>query len=81
MAKSLEKVDLSTSDFNLSFTAQGFWIGVGGNLAVEDTDGNQETIKNIDGGTYVPAAGIVKVLKTGTTASEIVAFSKQGITE
>ncbi len=81
MAKSFESVDVSAGDQNLSFTAQAFWVGIGGDLAVEDTEGNQAIIKNIDNGTFLPAAGVVKVLQSGTTATNIIAFSKQGVTE
>ena len=81
MAKSFENVDVSGGDQNLIFTAQGFWVGTGGDLAVEDVEGNQVIIKNIESASFIPIAGVFKILQTGTTASDVIALSKQGVTE
>ncbi|APF20398.1 hypothetical protein Calab_1453 [Caldithrix abyssi DSM 13497] len=76
--KNFETIDLSTGDHVISFMAEGFWIGVGGDLVIEDDYGNQATFKNLDNGYLLPI-GAKKVIKIGTTASEIVAISKRGL--
>jgi len=52
---------------------RGLYIGVGGDLAVEMSQGATVTFANVLGGTLLPIQ-VAKVLATGTTATSIVAL-------
>ena len=49
------------------------FVGSGGDLAVETVGGDQVTFKNINDGSFIPVH-VIKVLATGTTASDIIAL-------
>lgn len=51
---------------------RGLYVGVGGNVAVEDIN-STVTYANVQAGTLLPIQ-VSKVLSTGTTASSIVAL-------
>lgn len=67
----LRYVAVTPSDSTtLSFRA--LWVGVAGNLAVQDSAGTSCTFANASG--WMPIEGS-RVLSTGTTASSIVAIT------
>jgi len=47
------------------------FVGTGGDVAIEYRSGNQQIMKNIANGAYLPDS-VKKVLATGTTATNIV---------
>lgn len=70
--------DVSLSDFQDYLfaegkSAQGFFVGTGGNVRVKSIDGSEATLKNIASGSFV-ALRVIKFFNTDTTASDIVAF-------
>lgn len=66
-------VDISTTDHIV--TARGVYVGTSGNLVVElvDNPGTSVTYYNIAAGVEHPMA-ISKVVRTGTTASQLLAL-------
>lgn len=76
--KNFEEIDISTNDHVISFMAEYFFVGNGGDIALEDDYGNQATFKNIEDGTWLMVSA-KKVLKANTTASNIVAISSRGM--
>lgn len=48
----------------------GLFVGTGGDVAIEYKNGKQQVIKNVGDGEYIPES-VVKVLATGTTATNI----------
>ena len=50
------------------------FVGTGGDIALENGEGDSVVFKNIPGGMFLPVKGVQKVLATGTTATDIVAL-------
>jgi len=53
---------------------RALYIGVGGNVAVQDAEGNSVTFPSVPPGTQLGPFAVSKVLSTGTTASSIVGY-------
>lgn len=55
---------------------QGFklWVGKGGNLLIETTDGERVQLAGVQDGTLIDFIDIKKVMNKGTTASLLVAI-------
>jgi hypothetical protein len=49
------------------------YIGVGGDVAIETSAGDQVTLVGLPTGSFVPVH-VVKVMSTGTTATSIIAL-------
>lgn len=60
-------------DTNKPITTRGISIGVAGDLAIHDKDGNAVTLKNLAAGVIHPIS-TKRVLATGTVATEITAY-------
>lgn len=56
----------------LPFAPRAIYVGSGGDLAIEDYDGNQFIFRNLQSGT-TKVIQPCKILDTGTTASNIIA--------
>jgi ribosomal protein L2 len=69
LAQNITKSDSSTydSEFNI-------YVGTGGNLKIDTTDGQTITLKNIPSGTYIDWIKAKKIYNKGTTASDIIAI-------
>lgn len=65
-------VSVTPSDATTIPVTRSLWIGVTGNVAVIDADGNTVTIPNVPVG--VLPVQVQKVMSTNTTASSILAF-------
>ena len=78
--KAYINVDVSVGDQVLDDPVVAFWVGTGGDLNLEDDQGNQAVIKNIEAGTLVPITA-KKVLQTNTTATDIVALTIKGLAD
>tara|TARA_R100001460_G_scaffold22829_2_gene46337 strand:- start:3825 stop:4094 length:270 start_codon:yes stop_codon:yes gene_type:complete len=50
------------------------YVGTGGDLKIDTTDGQTITLKNVQDGSYLEWIRVKKVYSRGTTASDIVAF-------
>ncbi len=67
-------VAITPSDTNnLSGTARGFLVGVGGDVVAVDTYGDAVTLKNLASGAYYPIQ-ILRINATNTTATDLVAL-------
>jgi len=66
-------VTVTASDTNTIGLTSAVYVGVTGDVALEDSEGNQVTFKNVPQGTFMPLR-VVRVLSTGTTATDIVAI-------
>tara|TARA_R110001599_G_scaffold347011_1_gene572880 strand:+ start:23044 stop:23310 length:267 start_codon:yes stop_codon:yes gene_type:complete len=62
-----DAADVSDIEFKI-------YVGTGGDLKVDTTDGQTITLKNIASGTYIDWIEIRKIYRTGTTARDIVAI-------
>lgn len=65
-------VSVTPSDATILPTTRALWIGVTGNVAVVDADGNTVTIPNVPVG--VLPVQVTKVMSTNTTATNILAM-------
>lgn len=70
VAESVTKSD----SLNLSVEEAKLYIGTGGDLKVDTTDGQTITLKNVANGTFLDFILVKKVHSRGTTASDIVAI-------
>lgn len=68
-----ELVTPSDAD-DLAEVSRSLWIGGGGNIAVHMKDTGAVTIMNVPAGSEL-ALRVTRVLATGTTATDIIAFS------
>lgn len=66
-------VAVTPSDTNTIGLTSAIYIGVTGDIALEDSYGNQVIFKNAPQGNTLPFR-VVKVLSTNTTATDIVAI-------
>lgn len=64
---------VTPSDSTVLRPTRGIYVGTGGNIAVQMTLGNTVTLVGVLGGSILPIQ-VVKVLSTGTTASNMVAL-------
>lgn len=64
---------VTPSDSTALRPTRGIYVGTGGNIAVQMTLGNTVTLVGVLGGSILPIQ-VVKVLSTGTTASNMVAL-------
>ena len=62
--------DLTPSD-TTSLNYDYYYVGTGGDLAIEYKSGNQQVMKNVADGSYV-LEYVDKILSTDTTATNIV---------
>ena len=66
---------VSTNDSaNVSDVPFNIYVGTGGNLKVDTADGQSIILKNVANGTYIDFIKVVKIYRTGTTASDIIAI-------
>ena len=67
--------EVAKKDFTVFTPAvRQLYVGTGGDVAVVTEDGVTVTFKNVPSGFYIGPFYIKKVLSTGTTADNIVAF-------
>ena len=60
---------------DLTWTTRMLFVGVGGNVAVRDQNtGSTITHLNVASGTYLGPFAIDRVLATGTTATNLIAY-------
>lgn len=63
------------SDTTIHFPSlRQLYVGVAGNVAVEDEEGTQVLFSNVPSGFYLTPFFVTKVLATGTTADSLVGF-------
>ena len=60
-------------DTDLAVIPRALYVGTGGDLAIRDMAGNVEVRKNVPAGTEISFRA-VRVMATGTTASDILAI-------
>lgn len=53
---------------------RGLYTGAGGDIAVENPDGDSETFASAAAGVVLPIENVSRVLATGTTATGILAL-------
>jgi len=73
--KSAGAVDISSTDWSTQRITRGLLVGVSGDVVVQfcdDPDAGTVTLKNLAAGVWHPMQ-VQKVIKTGTTATNIVA--------
>ena len=71
----LSRRAVTTNDnANVSDIEFKIYVGTGGHLKVDTTDGQTITLKNIPSGTFIDWIEIRKIYRTGTTARDIVAI-------
>lgn len=70
-ATEFETVDTSSGDHTFSNGIRGLYIGVSGTVVLETEDGNQHTFLAMAAGFFHPIAQLKKIIKTGTTATNI----------
>ena len=59
---------------DLTYVARRIYVGVGGDIVAIDTLGNTTTHKNCSAGSYIGDFSIARVLATGTTATNLIAY-------
>jgi hypothetical protein len=62
-----------TKSDTTKITAYGFYVGTTGDVAIQDGSGNTVTFTAVPAGAVVPVV-CSRIMSTGTTASNIVAF-------
>lgn len=67
-----EAVDISSADHTASNTCKALWVGTAGNVKCDVAGTTGITFNNVQDGTLLPFR-ITVVVKTGTTASNMVA--------
>ena len=60
---------------DLPALARQIYVGTGGNVAVKDSEGNTVTHKNVPSGCYLAPFFVVRVLATGTTATDLIGYA------
>ena len=64
---------VAPSDSTVLRPTRGIYVGTGGDIAVQMALGNTVTLVGVLGGSILPVQ-VVKVLSTGTTASNLIAL-------
>jgi hypothetical protein len=73
--RSAASVNISSTDATLTNVTRGLYVGTSGDVVVQfsdDGDSATVTLKNLAAGVWHPVQ-VQKVIKTGTTATDIVA--------
>tara|TARA_R110000796_G_scaffold46483_4_gene112329 strand:+ start:2142 stop:2408 length:267 start_codon:yes stop_codon:yes gene_type:complete len=72
--KGIAEAVTTNDNANVSDIEFKIYVGTGGHLKVDTTDGQTITLKNIPSGTFIDWIEIRKIYRTGTTARDIVAI-------
>jgi len=73
VSPSVEMVAITPNDSaDLAKVVRRLYVGVGGDVRVIGAAGNTVTFKNAPSGGYIGDAKIVRVLATGTTATDLI---------